>query len=226
MNTDELYDAYRSDTVDTALPYLWSDEEVFRYMADAHRMFVRLTGGIADVSSDACGVDLTAGEATSSLHPSILRITTATLVSTGRSVTPINYSDLPKYMENDYGLRQMLISDDTRGEVRYMLFGQQRDLAKWLRVPDIDDQVRLTIYRLPLEIADGPGKEISEVREEHHIHLLDWMKHLAYKKQDTETFDKAKSDDCEKDFEKYCARVTREWGEYKHKHRSVAYGGL
>jgi hypothetical protein len=226
MNTTGLYDAFRSDVVDTVRPYLWTDDDVFRYMADAHRMFVRLTGGIPDVSSDACGVDLTAGEATSELHPSLLRILSATLVSAQRPLKAINYADLPKYTENDYGLRTALMLDNEQGEVRYMLYGQQKRLAKWLKVPVINDTVKMQITRMPLSIVTGADQEIFEIDEDHHIHLLDWMKSLAYLKQDVETFDKSKAEDFELRFRKYCAQVTREWGQYKHKTRVVAYGGL
>ena len=226
MNSDELYDAFRSDVVDTARPYLWSDDEVFRYMADAHRMFARLTGGIPDVSSDACGVDLVAGEAESELHPSILRVLTARLESTNAEVKVINYADLPRYTETDYGVRQLLIDDGTPGEVRYMLHGQQKMLVKWIRVPEVDDRVLMTVYRMPLTIVSGPGEEIAEIDEAHHIYLLDWMKRMAYRKQDAETFDKGKSEQYERDFRTYCAQVKREWGQYKHKPRVVAYGGL
>ena len=41
MNSTGLYDTFRSDVVDTARPYLWTDDDVWRYAADAHRMFIR-----------------------------------------------------------------------------------------------------------------------------------------------------------------------------------------
>ena len=51
MNVQELLDQFRSDAFDLALPYLWSDTDVLRYMNDAYGMFVRLTGGIGDFTT-------------------------------------------------------------------------------------------------------------------------------------------------------------------------------
>lgn len=226
MNKDELYDAFRSDVVDTARPYLWTDEEVYRYMADAHRMFVRLTGGIADVTSDACTVTMTAGERYAELHPSILRIMTAYRDSDKGDITVINQTDVPSLQESDYGLRTALRMSNTQGQVRYMVIGQQRNKAQLILIPDVDDTAYLSIYRLPLSIVGEDNDEITEVDEEHHIHLLDWMKRMAHRKQDSETFDKGRSEKFEQDFRNYCSFVKAEWERYKHKTRVVAYGGL
>lgn len=51
MKVQELYDQFRSDAMDTVAPYLWSDTNVYRYMDDAYKMFVRLTGGIGDFTT-------------------------------------------------------------------------------------------------------------------------------------------------------------------------------
>lgn len=226
MNSSELYDAFRSDVVDIAKPYLWSDDEVFRYMADAHSMFVRLTGGIADITSDATKVDIVAGEAESTLHPSILRIMSARLASGYQEVKVINMTDLQSYSQTDYGAVRQITLDDQMGDVRFMIIGQQKGVCRWVSVPALDDTALLHIYRIPLTVATGPDMEFTDVADEHHIHLLDWMEHLAYKKQDAEAFDTARSDRKASDFKTYCSFVRSEWERYKHKNRVVAYGGI
>ncbi len=65
-----------------------------------------------------------------------------------------------------------------------------------------------------------------EVREEHHIHLLLWMKHLAYQKQDADTFDKEKAEKMETAFEAYCFNAKRDKQRRNQKPRLIAYGGL
>lgn len=226
MNSDDLYDAFRSDVVDAAAPYLWTDDEVFRCMADAHCRFVRNIGGIPDRSSDATRVAIVAGEQDADLDPTILRIMSARRVSDGRQIKVINENDAAFAVGSDYGNRPPIYEDNSAGEVLFMMIGQEHGTCRWVRKPVANDTAQLTVYRLPSDVADGPGKEITDVGEEHHIRLLDWMKHLAYKKQDAETFNKSASDLGEKNFNDYCAFVKAEWNRYKHKTRVVHYGGL
>lgn len=227
MNSDELLDAFRFDVVDTAKPYLWSDDEAYRYMADAHRMFVRLIGGLADITTDAvCLLDCPIGQAEVELHPSILRILQARRVSDNAPVQIINQTDAPRLLTSDYGRQIDLFMSTTQGPVRYMMIGQKRNYARLYQVPVSNEQLRLSVMRLPLDVADGPGKELTDVAEEHHYHLLAWMRRCAYLKQDAETFDKSKSSEAEQEFRAYCAQVRAEWDRYKHKTRCTQYGGL
>jgi hypothetical protein len=226
MTSDDLLTTFRQEVVDTVKPYLWSDEECFRYMADAHRMFVRLIGGVADYSGEACSVDMVAGEAEVELHPSILRIMSATKVSDSRQLKVINETDLPAVTNSDYGMSFQLLDDNSPGDVAFMLFGRERGKAKWIKTPLVNDTVKLTVYRLPMSVADGPGKELTDVGEEHQYRLVDWMKYRAYRKADADTFNPKASEESRAEFQQYCSFVKTEWERYKHKPRVVAYGGL
>lgn len=228
MNSGQLYDLFRSDVVDVERPYLWSDTEVFGYMADAYRMFARLTGGISDATSDATLVPITAGEPFSDVSPLILRFRSAQLESSGRDIKIINREDLDTMFRDDYGVQRRVTLDSTTGPVLYMVIGMERNKVRWLRVPEVDDNARLLIYRLPLRnVTEGDMDfEFSEIGEEHVEHLLLWMKARAYGKQDAETFDRARRDEMKNAFESYCFDVKQEWERYKHKTRIVAYGGL
>lgn len=226
MDSTGLYEAFRSDVVDTAQPYLWSDDEVWRYANDAYRMFVRLTGGVADFLSDVCSVDVVAGEPVAELHPAILRIMEANLRSDTRVLQIINSTDLGKMRSSDYGQIKQLALDMRTGPVRYMVQGLKRGQVRWVQVPEENDVVDMLIYRLPLNMITGDGQELTDVPEDHHIHLLDWMKHLAYKKQDADTFNPRASEQSKQDFEAYCSFTKAEWERYIHKPRAVVYGGL
>lgn len=226
MDSGELYDAFRSDVVDTAEPYLWSDDEVWRYANDAYQMFVRLTGGVSDFLSDACTVGIVAGEATAELHPSILRIMSATRRSDTHPLEIINNTDLQKMRSSDYGQIKQIVMDDRSGPVRYMVQGLKRGMVRWVQVPEVDDFVDMVIYRLPLTTLTDVGQTLDDVEDHHHSHLLDWMKHLAYKKPDADTYNPKLSEFSKAEFESYCAFVKSEWERYKHKTRSVSYGGL
>ncbi len=230
MTAQELYDQFRSDMVDMAEPYLWSDTDVIRYMNDAYRMFVRLTGGIADFTSDLSRVAISAGEATSPMDARILRVMEAYRLSDEAKIEVINQTNMTFSQSTDYGRTRPLFLDSTPGPVRYMIIGAQRNVAKWVQVPLVDDTAQLFVYRLPevsLDPAD-PDMDFAfdEVGEEHHMHLCLWMQHLAYRKADADTFDRGRSDEYKALFESYCGLATAEWERYKHKNRETVYGGL
>jgi len=207
MNAGELHELFRHDVGDTVAPYLWSEEEAYAYMNDAYVQFVRLTFGVSDVTSDVTQITVTAGEKYSELDPRILKIRKATLVSNDHPVTIVN------------------IGDDER-HANGMVIGEQDNLCRWTQVPVADDIVALSVYRLPLNEIKTDSDTFSDVRQHHHLHLIKWMKHLAYAKQDAETFNKAKSDQCKQDFEIYCGGAWREMERQRSKVRVVTYGGL
>jgi len=227
VNSGELYDTFRSDVVDEAAPYLWSEDEVYRYMDDAYTMFVRLTGGIADFTSNATQVTVTAGDGVTDLHPSLLRVMQAFRASDNREVTVVNPTDLPTlFSESDYGSVRPLMSDPQPGLPRFLVIGAQRGKARLLPIPSIDDTLNLVVYRLPLVKIVDDTHPLDEIQDEHHLHLLSWMKYHAYNKQDSETFDRTKAQEAEARFRAYCTQVKAEWERYKHKTRVVRYGGV
>ena len=226
MNSTELLEAFRLDTVDTADPPLWSDPEIYRYLNDAYFQFVRITGGVADFTSEACEVGITAGEDMSLLHPSIMRVMSAKRRSDKATIRVINSTDLGSVRVSDYGQAVLTKVDEATGPVRLMVLGMQRGVVRWVQLPEFDDAVDMVIYRLPLKPITGAGQALDDVEEIHHLHLLDWMKHLAYKKQDAETFSPKDSERSGQAFLAYCDQVRAEWERYKHKTRVVAYGGI
>ena len=226
MLSDELYAAFREDLKDSVKPYLWTDLEVWRYMDQAYRMFVRKIGGVHDFTSAATQVALSAGVNTSALDQNILKIEQAYLLSNNEEVILANWSDAKFFLTDDYGITRKIYMDNSAGPVRYMVIGNQRDIAKWVQVPLVNDTVQLQIYRLPIDHITDAGQEFTDVADDHHLYFLEWMKHLAFKKQDAETFNKGKSDDAGKAFTDYCAEAKGEWERYKHKTRIVGYGGI
>lgn len=226
MNAGELYDTFRSNVVDTAKPYLWKDVEVYQYMDAAYKAFVRLTGGIADFTSDACAIDVVTGEPLVDLHPSVLRVMSATKRSDSQPLEIINSTDVGRMRSVDYGQIKRLVLDNKQGPIRYFLIGMQRGKARLIQSPLEPDTIDLHIYRLPLDSVIDDTHPLNEVDADHHIYLLDWMKHLAYNKHDADTYDPNKSEVSRVRFETYCAKMKAEWERYKHKSRSVVYGGL
>lgn len=84
--------------------------------------------------------------------------------------------------------------------------------------------VQLSVFRKPLvAITDD---QVFEIPTEHQPHLLLWVKHRAYMKQDAETLDRTKAKEFKEAFEAYCFEVAQQQGRSRHKPRAVAYGGI
>lgn len=230
MTAEYLLRLFRRETGDMEEPYLWSDEEVLVYMDDAYKMFVRLTGGVADCTSPLCTLEVKAGENTAEIDTRILRIMRAARASDNELVDVINNTDLMKSMRYDYGLLRPIDIISAPGPVRYMVIGRQRGLVQWVQVPTEDDQVLLDVYRLPLTSVKPDGSNLTfnfpDIGEEHHYYLLKWMFHRGYDKRDSDLFDPVKAEKFRADFISYCDMAKAEWERSKHKTRVVSYGGL
>ena len=226
MDSTELFDAFREDTLDKATASFWSDSEVFRYMNAAYREFVRLIGGIPDFTSEASEAPIYAGEANGVLHPSVLRVMSAQRRSDSAPIEIINFTDLNKTRVMDYGVQRVLKLDNRTGPVRYGIIGMQRGILRWMLVPEEDDTADLYVKRMPLNKITEFDQEFADLDEDHHIHLLDGMKMFAMAKQDADTFDMGKASDYQAKFEAYARQVKAEAERYEHKNREVTYGGI
>ncbi len=218
MNSSELLDLYRKEMEDTSLPYLWSDEEIFEYANDAQKMFARDTGGIPDGTTAAVTeIDVTPADDWYALHPSILQIRTASRTDTGRPVEVLNFEDMRE---------RRWYFDGTLGLLRAMVIGIERHKVRMWPYPSETMTVSMTVFRLPLVEITSDGDQEFEIDVEHHRHLLHWMRHLGYLKQDSETFDKSKSEEFEGRHLAYCTKVKEEEARKRNKTRFVRYGGI
>lgn len=225
MTAGELMGHWRGDVFDTAQPYLWSETEAWTYMLDAYRMFLRLTGGVADISSAATQLEVTTGEPTAALHPSILRIMSAYRESDGNDVLILNQTDLVASMD-DFGYLVKSLNKPRPGVVNAMIIGKQKDTACFPVLPMSDDVIQLSIYRTCLVNELTEESTFDDIDDEHVLHLATWMKHRAFRKDDVEVQNLAKADAYATEFRNYCSFVGAELARKKHKTRVVAYGGL
>lgn len=216
MDSSRLHELFRSEVADIAEPYLWTDDEVFHYANEAQKTFCRLTGGLPDATTPAVTqVTLTAGNPWAALSPLILKIRGINGAD-GRYIDPVNYEDL----------QERRIKLDARvDKPTTLILGMETDKVRAYPVPSANEVLALLVYRLPLNDIDDFTQPL-EIAAQHHTALLMWMKHLAYSKQDAETYDKGKADEFAAAFEKYCFGASIEKGVAKHKTRSVMYGGL
>lgn len=227
MTLQELIAYFRSQVADEEQPYLWSDDEAVLYAADAQDELVTRMGGIADATTDDLTLlTLVAGQPYSDLSPHVLRVRSGRLLTARRDVEFISEADMSKVTEHRYGFTQGLSFDDAdQGEVRYGVLGVEDDRVRWVRVPAAPDTCRLHVLRLPYpRIADAD--DALEVDERHHIHLVHWMKHLAYSKQDAETRDDKAAAAAAAQFSQYAELARQRQERKRYKPRVVHYGGL
>lgn len=217
MNTTELYWYFRSEMHDQEEPYLWEDVEVLHYLDDAQKMFCRKTEGISDSrTADVTQIEVEAATEWYAISPLILKIRSAYRTDTGR---PIDFGNLEHFNE------MRVVFDGREGPLRLLIQGLEANALRAYPVPNEDVTVQMSVFRLPLVPLDDFDLEL-EIAEQHHRHLLMWMKHLAYDKQDAETLDKTKSRDFEQKFYDYCDMVKAEQTRARRAHHPVAYGGI
>lgn len=224
MNSTELKDKFRLEVFDTVVPYLWSDEEIFEYMDDAQKMFCRYGEGIPDSTSVVTQISYAAGDIWAPLDERILKIRKASLASNYRNVELANFEDIGHNTQDDYKNPIFLELDDSTGDVSRIVLGMEQDQIRLVKIPTVADTINLIVFRLPMDDITADGQDL-EIHRQHHVHLLHWMKHRAYSKHDSETFNKGKAEEFGAAAMQYFEKARVEQETRKHKHRAVSYGG-
>jgi len=226
MTPEDLLVKFRAQITDTALPCLWSDEEVYAFMDDAQKQFCRLTGGISDATSDITQISVDAGEEFVAIDPRVLKIRYAKRLSDNQALALWNFEDMNQPSDlDDYGMKQTMKFDDKTGPIKGLILGMERHKVRCMPIPEVAETIALIVYRIPLLPVTETSQEL-EIEEQHHQYLVYWMMKLAYEKQDAEAFDRGKANEMEKKFLAYCAEARHERELREHKYRAVAYGGI
>lgn len=215
MNTTELHDLFRVEMHDVETPYLFGSTAIYTYIDDAQKQFCRLTEGIEDARSFK--VNIVPSVEWYPIDPMILKLRTARVASSGAVITVVNQERAAQV-----GVR----FDGRVGALRYLVAGAEKNMLRASPVPRTDNpegQIDLEVFRLPYAVDKGDEFEIDE---QHHLHLLLWVKHLAYGNHDVEVFDRRKSDEFEGRFRAYCARAKAEQVRARRQVGAVQYGGL
>lgn len=217
MTPEGIVNMFRVEMNDEAIPHFWTDERLYPYLDDAQKMFARETGGIPDSTSSISQLSFSIGDTSLELDARILKVRDAYRLSDGRKVDIINYEDMEQR-----GIR----FDGRTGPVSALIIGMDETTCYPYPVPSVADTLQLVIDRLPMTdiVPDEPCS--LEIKPHHHMHLISWMKSLAYDNQDAEIFNKSKAVEFEEKFMAYCIKATQEKDRRKHKTRVVAYGGL
>ena len=227
MNAGEIISAFRSEVDDVAAPYLWADDDVWRYLNKAEEWFCRLIGGLSDSRSDLTKLICPAGREYVDLSPKILRIKDARLAADGRVIDIYNYPDLNRPIRSSLSYEHMRPArlDATTGVVYGLVLGLSENTARPVNIAAVTTEVRLIIERTPLCAMESPA-DTPEIDPCHHDALLIAMKSLAFGSHQAEAFNKGKADGFQKSFEAYCKAAKAEKERKQAKVRITVYGGI
>lgn len=183
MNIEQLLASFRVDADDATLPYLFQDEWVIGWLAEAQSEAALRGRLILEDSSPAiCQIPVVAGTSSYDLHRSVCEIAHLRFVPTGMTdSTPVALVTREWLDDKRKGWRDS--AADTPA------FAIQSDTRLRLAAtPDSDGVLHLEAYRMPLKILANEADK-PEIHEAHHRHLVHWALHRAFSRPDSESID-------------------------------------
>lgn len=229
----DLIVMFRKQMADEDPPYLWDDDELLTYAIDAQDMLVRAYGGIIDMEgqNSITQLTVTANSPWSPYSPYVLRFRSGRLLTSQRDIAFGSEGELSRrYPYWDYGWSYPDASllddtytgttDSTVSGTQYGVLGMQDKSVRWYPVPTVSETCQCVVFRLPFP-RPAATKDPLEVDSRHHIHLVKWMRHMAYLKQDSEAGDPKAAANYEEMFNIYCEKVRREVSRERFKPREV-----
>ena len=241
FSPSELKDIFRREVDDieggsARDDFLWSDEDVFRYMHRAQREFVRDTRILrktAPFTPTLTQLTFIASGATGFLpiDSRITRITRARMAtSAAANADPLqiaNAADMDDgFFVNDYHSLFLGDWENKTGPARFLIQDLQENQVRLVPIPTIDDVVRLTVMHLPLQTVSCDTATLEVTEEEDQQTMLLWMQHLAYLKQDADTYDKDLSERFKIEFKEMTETRQREVFRQRIRRTEARYGGI
>lgn len=241
---DELLARFRRDVDDVVGgsakdDFLWSDEEVFDYMDEAQREFVRrthilrkthpFTPAITEIVYTApvgAPVNL---DGFITPHPQIIRPLRARMTTSSNRdpLQIITAEDLDEgLLIRDYGTFFRGDWQNKVGPARFLITNMQEDMWRLVPIPTISDTVELTVEHMPIETLTCGSVALEVTEREDQMTMLLYMKFLAFGKQDADTYDDVLSQRFEAQFEKKADDRRREVRRSRFRHVGIRYGGI
>lgn len=191
MNLRELITAFRVLSKDTVKKYLWPDDELITWFAEAEKeAAIR-----ARLIRDSDEIALSAGDKSCDLPSGMFDVQYAELRAvdgTAYEIHSIDHVELtalrPGWRTKTDRPREFIDNGDGTLTLGYVC-----DAAYTLYIEG---------FRTPKNSMDSDS-DTPEISEEHHIHLLDWVFFRAYSKPDVDTLNPGKSTDGEDRFTRY-----------------------
>lgn len=205
--TDELLADFREDVsdplegIDAAHPdssNLWSNAVIYRYMTDACDRVARDTKGLVKLLT----VAYTVGQSLIPLPRHVLHIQNVRMASNNRELKQFNIDDTSAMAISDYGIRansfdQMFASN---GEPRVYVRDYDQRGIRIAPAPQRVDSLIMQCSIVPaVPMSAGMMLPFLERPDQHLI--LTYMKYLAYRKQDADTYDLKRSSEFKAEYD-------------------------
>lgn len=201
MKRSEIIATFRDRVDDAVAPYLWTDQEAWQYLDDAHREAAIRARLIRDSSSALRSLAFDIGATSVGLSPLVLDVLRARIDGTTSPLTIISVDHMDEdnpHWESALGGTPTCLVTETQGAAL---------AARLWPSPVAAGTLLLTVIRLPLSKLNTDDDE-PEIPSQYHERLIDWMMRQAYLKKDSETLDKKASEDAE-------ARFIRSFGVFE-----------
>jgi hypothetical protein len=191
MNLEELRKVCRSLLDDEVKPYLWSDEELDRYLNNAVRevcIRARLLKDDAVSLPELCEVPYSAGQLLVKHAKEILVVRSGMVPGWCHKLWCLTAESMDRHWPN--------WQSDTQQpcEPRYLIMDIAQKTVRLFPAPEADGVLQLRVWRMPLKKEqmckrdDEPVVSLPDPEELKH-----WVAHEAYQKKDAETVDDGRS---------------------------------
>ena len=209
-----------SNAVAGASDYLWTDEQLVRYINEAQRRFARHALVIRDFTTpQCCQFTTVASQDTYPLDPSVLAVLSIRMTGDKADLARAGHSSFNTYHQPDtYFFDPSSLSQippgkplafDTDEGVTQTDYGTAAITNVRLYPTPIAPYngivANLRVARLPLTRFNVNNlSAYPEVPEDYHLDMLDWAAYLALRVADTDAGDIARANGYKASFEEHC----------------------
>lgn len=204
----ELITWLRTDILDDLeVPYLWSDATLLRYLnyaevqacRRAHLLIDSSTtndSGTAATASTAgqkalCQITLVAGQSVYSLNSKIIQVKRCQIIGMDYPLLgPLTHIELDERYSGWNGTSGTVGTAGTSG-FPYAFMNEPTGSITFILAPGQSGTANLLVSRLPL--LPFTSSSSPEIPDKYHEWLLNWAAHLAYLKDDSDTFNPEKA---------------------------------
>lgn len=242
---EELKNRFRTDVDDIeggnqSDDFLWSNEEIFEYIDEAQKEFVRRTrilrsafpfNTTAPDGSEFTSLTFTALGATGFLpyNTRITKILNARMQVQNRSepLTILNFEQLNEgFFDNDYHWIFKRDWQAQTGPARFLVMNMHLGQLRLVPIPVVDDVLELIVLHQPLEDIDEGSTQFEVTEREDQKTMLLYAKSLAFMKQDADIYDKELASRFEAAFERKVENRRREIYRQRFRAQNMRYGGI
>lgn len=195
MTGQELLDYVRADILrDSALPYLWSDALILRYLAEAENKFARETYALLD---DTQTITTAIGTSSYSLPTGTIFVESAAISTSAYDLGNYTRRFLPSNLATATGTPTVFVNDQSSRTIRFY------------PVPDAVITIKLRVARLP-SVAIGLYAA-PEIPEEYHLDLGEYVAWRCLQSNDADGEALGAADRHRKDWLQRVADAKREY---------------